>query len=243
MVGITDIAADLTKRLETVGSIKNSTVANAMKHIKNGGIEPIIYPNHVHLHSDTRNLYHKTRVSMEDGVQIRSAYLDIKRREHQTEHNISTVQPGMISISKDVIIDFKNAIDSAEAKGEGKGENYSGFANLKSAANEIMVNSYVDASTHGYVDVYAMADGKRWSSRDGVIIADLVIIPSDTPSNKDVAQLISTIIIALDANTQEGVNKALEIMGGFLGRDISGSTKDKKKPPEKEQPKTPPKEK
>ena len=180
----------------------------------------IIYPDHVSLHSDTRNLYHDTRVSVPNGMQIRTAYLKLKKREHQTSHNVSITQPAMISISKDVFIDFKDAVNKVNAKGVAEGVEYSGLATLKSAANEIKQHSYVDASTHGVVHVKAMADGKRWSSRDGVIVADLIIVPEDTRSSKDVTELITNIIIALDKTTQEGVNEAVKVMGQLVGRDL-----------------------
>lgn len=181
-----------------------------------GEIGSISYPNYVHLISDRGNLSQDTKVTLPSGYEVLKADLVIKTKKHTTKQYIRKItQPSSISIDKDVFIDVRDSIDEAKAEAKVKGKELFGFGKLKSSLSSISLRQVINATTHAEVFVYAWADGREYSSKDGVIIADLEIQVIRLPTTNDVADLITEILKALDESTQEALDAAFQSVDQF----------------------------
>ena len=186
------------------------------KDIDFGGTTIIKFPDYVNLISDRGNLSQDTKITVPRGYEIVTANLVIKRKEHTTKQYIKKiVQPGTMSISKDILVDIAEAIDEAKASAKAKKLDVKGHASLKVSTKALSLNQVLNATTHGEVHVYAWADGRKYSSEDGVIIADLHVEIVRRPTEADLSELIDDIIVAVDENTTEAFSAALGKMKAF----------------------------
>lgn len=184
--------------------------------IEIGEIGEIRLPEYIRLISDRGNLSQNTHYTVREGYEIVRAYLDIKLQKNTTNQYIkSIIQPDTIAISKEVDIKFEKSFESAKAEAEAKGVKIGGFGELEKEYAKVAASQIISATTNGQVYVHAWADGRKYSSRDGVIIADLVIELVRRPTDRDIDALIAEVVRAVDENTQEGVNSALATFTGF----------------------------
>ena len=181
-----------------------------------GEIGNINYPEYVRLISDRGNLSQDTKITLPAGYEVLKADLKITTQKYTTKQYIKKItQPSMISIDKDVFIDVRDSIDEAKAQAKAKRKEIFGFGKLKSSLSSISLRQVINATTHAEVFVYAWADGRKYSSKDGVIIADLAIQVIRLPTTNDVADLIATIVKALGENTQEALDAAFDTLDRF----------------------------
>lgn len=191
-------------------------MTGSFAEIEIGEIGIIRLPEYIRLISDRGNLSQNTHYTVREGYEIVRAYLDIKMQEHTTNQYIkSIVQPDTIAVSKDVQINFEKSLEGVKAEGEAKKVKLSGLGELEREYSKVAASQIISATTNGQVYVHAWADGRKYSSKDGVIIADLVIELVRRPTDRDIDSLIAEVVRSLDENTQEGVNLALEKFKNF----------------------------
>lgn len=191
-------------------------MADTFAEIEIGEIGEIRLPEYIRLISDRGNLSQNTHYTVREGYEIVRAYLDIKKQKHTTNQYIkSIVQPDTIAVSKDVQINFEKSFEGAKAEAEAKGVKISGFGELEKEYAKVAASQVISATTNGQIYVHAWADGRKYSSKDGVIIADLVIELVRRPTDRDIDALIADVVRAVDDNTQEGVNAALATFKAF----------------------------
>lgn len=191
-------------------------MADSFAEIEIGEIGVIRLPEYIRLISDRGNLSHNSFYTVREGYEIIRAYLDIKKQEYTTNQFIKAIiQPDTIAVSESVEINFEKSLESAKAKAEAGGKNISGFGELDKEYAKVASSQIISAATNGQVYVHAWADGRKWSSKDGVIIADLVIELVRRATDRDIDELIAGIVRTVDENTQESVNAALATFKDF----------------------------
>lgn len=197
-----------------------------------GDTYTITIPKHVSLISDRGNLSHKTDLVLPSGFEILRAYFNVIKKKHTVTYTLEYTQPNTVRIDKDVLIDLRSAIDEVAASAEYKKAKISGAASLKVAASTLALRQTIDATNRGVVKVRAWADGRKYSSKDGVIIADVVIEMLRRPTEEDIADLILKVIGEIDANTTESFKAARGKIEDFnnkskKSKDISDGTEKK----------------
>lgn len=188
----------------------------SVKNLGLGEVGTITFKNYINLISDTSNLSQDSKITLPSGLEVLSANIVVTKQKYTTKQYIKkTTQPGLVSVDKEAFVTLKESIDEAKAKADFLGKKVFGFGSLKSSLDSISLRQVINATTHAEVHVYAWADGKKYSSRDGVIVADVVIEVIKRPTGDDIADLIVAVVKHLDGNTQESLDAAFKQVEKF----------------------------
>lgn len=173
------------------------------------GIVEIYYTDYIRIISDKSNLSHRSTIFVPEGFEILKAEFVVSQQKHGVDRSIDIVQPGTIAVSWDALVSLDSSLDelAGEAKKSGKG--VEGFLKLKTAASILKFMTSVISSNRGKVSVRAWADGKKFSSKDGVLISDLRIKIWRRVSASDITALVAEIAMAAIENTDDAVSATI----------------------------------
>ena len=140
-----------------------------------GELKVFHYEDFINLHSDRRNLSMKESITLPAGWVIENVTIEEEVRRHTVTSGVSFFQPASLSVNMDNAVAIRNATEEGflsgsymDFKADAKGE-------LSNATSNIAHSFAVDANSHATIHVKAWADGRRYSSRDGWIRADIVV--------------------------------------------------------------------
>lgn len=178
-VGVASLALVATGALFTLDAdYKTENVSAIQQSASNGYVVGEVYQfertGAIDLVSDRRNLSTTQRMELPAGFVIEAAELIPTKRRHTVKYTVSYAQPNSVSIHDTVSVQLSNAVDQAHGLFDGK-RKIEALASVSRVNDAIKATSFVDAGSHARVTWHGWADGRRWSSKDGVIKADLKV--------------------------------------------------------------------
>ncbi|SEB02032.1 hypothetical protein [Rubrimonas cliftonensis] len=166
-----------------------------------GTVKEFLYPNVIDLWSDKRNLTVKSHVTLPPGWVIESAQFIVHVKKHTVTYSHQIDQPQSVSLSQETLVHIANKAKSAVGMFSGKAK-IEASGKLSAAAAAVRHRFALDATSHGRVRYTGWADGKRYSSKDGVIRASLSVTARRAPTADEVDATLATLAAKLaDANT------------------------------------------
>ncbi len=170
--------------------------------VKMGTRRVFTFANVIDLESDRGNLSTPkgSFVQLPPGYVIEEARFKLHKKKHTVKYGLSISQPNSVSISQESVLKISASADSAVGAFSGK-RKIKLAGELKTQAESLAHSYALDATSHARVKYHGWADGRKYSSRDGVIKASLIVTARRVPLNTEVnAELAKIAIETAKAN-------------------------------------------
>lgn len=182
--------------------------------VKMGEVKVFHFPNVIDLESDRGNLSINSHVQLPPGYVVENVEFIIHEQKHTVTYSHQIDQPKSVSISQASIVKISSQADFALGTFTGK-KTFKAALEVKKAADELRHSFVLDATSHARVKYSGWADGRKYSSKDGVIRASLEVTARRVPTDGEVDQALTTLAANLSDANASTMKEAVKAIKGI----------------------------
>ena len=190
---------------EHVKTVQTSVVSNGEYVV--GELYSFDRKNAIDLESDRGNLKTSQYFDLPPGFVIESAELVVTKKKHTVTYSVSYYQANSILIDQRAVISLDESLEKARGLFDGK-KRVEAIASLSQANKSLRYVSVLNAGSHARVSWYGWADGRKYSSKDGVIRADLKVTARYTGTVAEIEQSLVNLAQTVGKASAETISEA-----------------------------------
>lgn len=216
----TALAAALSAAMvATINMPEPVKAAQASLTTDNGYVVGEIYSfdrkNAIDLKSDRRNLSTRQYFDLPPGFVIENTELVVTEKKHTVTYGVSHYQANSILIDQRAVLSLEESLEKAHGIFDGK-KRVEALASLSEENNVLKYASVLNAGSHARVAWHGWADGRKYSSKDGVIRADLKVTARYTGTVPEVEQSLVNLAQTIGKASAETISEAAKQLGKHI---------------------------
>ena len=162
--------------------------------------------NAIDLESDRGNLKTSQYFDLPPGFVIESTELVVTKKKYTVTYGVSHYQANSVLIDQRAVISLEESLEKARGFFDGK-KRVEAIASLSKENNFLKYASVLNAGSHARVSWHGWADGRKYSSRDGVIRADLKVTARYTGTAAEIEKSLINLAQTVGKSSAETISE------------------------------------